>query len=118
MKNPKKYMVKSTMHVLSLHCKRVSCTGAVLTLNASHTPFFIFITQTSNALDRDALTCSCQTVFHLETVKKCLQDVEAWLASRDLPRKLRHETVAFFCDAWIGQAGRRDLHQQDNRKRL
>lgn len=33
------------------------------------------------------------------------QDVEAWMTSRDLPRKLRHETVAFFCDAWVGQAG-------------
>ena len=34
-----------------------------------------------------------------------MQDVEAWMTSRELPRNLRHDTVAFFCDAWLGQAG-------------
>ena len=39
------------------------------------------------------------------------------MTSRDLPRKLRHETVAFFCDAWLAQAGaaksHRSSHEQD-----
>ena len=39
-----------------------------------------------------------------------VQDVETWMSARELPRKLRYETVAYFCDAWVAQAGQPTSH--------
>ena len=34
-----------------------------------------------------------------------IQDVEAWMDSRRLPRRLRREITSYYADAWLSQAG-------------
>ena len=55
MKNQKKAHGQAPMHVLPLHRKRVSCTGATLKPTASHMNFFVYIKQSSNAFDKDLI---------------------------------------------------------------